>query len=197
MEGIISSITPLLTALQPSTVAMLLVGGAIILFIWYAMSKVIPKWQENNSLKNDKLVQMEERRMQMEERRTKGQEDQNSFIQRTLNDQHGLLTQNTEVVKGLARTLESMNEAFRSVSERVAVSDAITMKTNEMIAGIQEKMPDKKSVDKIHDRIDTFGETFPTRQDVQDIKNSLDELSDEMNRANSVLTEIKTRQLMH
>lgn len=196
MSEILSTVAPFITALEPGVLGMLLMAAVVLIVVWHVCSKIIPQWLDKHSAHSDKILEMEEMRMKMDERRARGQEAQNALIQRTLNDQHGLLTQNTEVVKGLARTLESMNDAFRSVSERVAVSDAITMKTHEMLAGIQEKMPDKQLVDKIHDRIDTFGETFPTRQDVQDIKDSIEGLNSEMNRANSLLTEIRTRQLM-
>ena len=191
MEGFISEIIKHVGEID-STAAVVLILAAFIVIMLFTLQKSQDKREERRAAAEDKR---EERRMTFEERRARNQENTNSCLQQTLQEQHQLLAQNSEAVHGLARTLESMNDAFQMVSRQVAVNDRVSERTNHMIENIQQKMPDEQTIKRIHDRIDTFGEVFPSKEDVENIRHSITELDEKVSRANSVLAEIRTRQL--
>lgn len=176
-----------------STAAVILMLAVFIIVIMATMQKNQDKREDRRAAAEDKR---EERRLQFEERRTRNQEETNICLQKTLQDQHTLLAQNSEAVHGLARTLESINVAFQSVSKQIAVSDKMNEKTSHMIEDIQSHMPNQKSLDQLHDKIENLSQVSPSKQDIEDIKTSIADLEQKMVKANSMLTEIRTRQMV-
>lgn len=182
-----------LAGMDLGQMAMLLVAFVVVVAIWHLFSKIIPAYQETMEKREMKRMSMEEHRIEVEERRTNNQEQHNMALQKTVEDQHQLLVQNTEVVNGLTKTLESIDKAFQKISTSVAVNDAIINKSHDVLMGIKENMPDRQELIRIHDRLDSFSEKTPTVDDIEIIRQSLDSINEQIGHVMNLLGEIKAK----
>lgn len=185
---IIGDVVSILNKMDPIQAIIAIVLLALISAGWHFITKIYPKQQEYKEKHNARLIEIEERR-------TQDQASTNVYLREASNTQQILLNQNTEAVKDLKKIMEIMSSTFQVVSEKLAVHDERSTQANAMIASMYENMPSKDAVSKIHTRIDDFAKDFPDKQDIDQIMGQLTSLSTEINKANSILAEIRVRQM--
>lgn len=171
-------LTPLIIALADSSASI----GTVILGI-ILVSICLCVWQYYTKIRPEKDAAKEKREMRMleiEERRSKDQADTNAYLRSSLETQRTILLQNTKAVQNLNKIMQSMQETFRMVSEKLAIQDRTSQQVNTMVTSMYHEMPSKENLSDMHNDLRIHIRDSVSREDAQEILSEINRLSEKM-----------------
>lgn len=172
MEGL-SGIVSSLATVTPGYGIFLSIMALIGFYVWYYMSKIL----------KPRIDEQEKR----ETAEVKNQTHSLNLLQKTVDA-------NERVTKHLMSTMNRLDLTLEKVSEKLSSVDERTSNDSKMLSDINNNMPSKDNVNKLHERINAITDNMADKNDVKRIMYAVNEVSNGVSKANEALVELRAKQ---